>query len=106
MNIQKIESRDNARLKLTRRVRDGKEPGLIFVEGTRLAEEALRSRLAIEFCLVEKRFAEDPRGAVVIETVSQKIPLVLEISEKLFSSISATESPQGVIFVCRRPDTG
>ena len=45
--MQKITSRDNAKLKLARKVREGRENDLIFVEGVRLAEEVLRSRIKI-----------------------------------------------------------
>ena len=48
----KITSRENARLKLARKVRDGLAKDLIFVEGLRLAEEVLRSEIEINEVLV------------------------------------------------------
>ena len=62
MNIQKIESRDNPRLKLARKIRDGREHEFVFVEGTCLAEEAVWSDLRIEFCLFDSQYLSDERG--------------------------------------------
>jgi len=45
--IEKITSRDNPRLVNVRKVRDGKVPERVFIEGRRLVEEALRSAIAI-----------------------------------------------------------
>ena len=42
-NDMVITSSSNERLKHARRVRDGREPDLIFVEGGRLIEECLQS---------------------------------------------------------------
>ena len=54
--LQKITSRDNPSLVKVRKIRDGKVPGKIFVEGQRLAAEALRSRLTITDCFVAEEF--------------------------------------------------
>ncbi len=43
--ITKISSRENAKLGLARKVRDGKIDDRIFIEGLRLAEETMRSGL-------------------------------------------------------------
>lgn len=47
-----ITSRDNTKLKLARAVRDGREPSLVFIEGVRLFEEAVRSGLDIQHVLI------------------------------------------------------
>jgi TrmH family RNA methyltransferase len=47
-----ITSRDNAKLKLARAVRDGREPSLIFIEGIRLFDEAVKSGLDIRHVLI------------------------------------------------------
>ena len=103
MNIQKIESRDNPRLKLARKIRDGREHEFVFVEGTRLAEEAVWSDLRIEFCLFDSQYLSDERGTALIEAVQQKTVEVFELNEQLLASVSDTISSQGIILICRRP---
>lgn len=103
MNNQKIESKDNLRLKLARKVRDGLEPAFIFVEGVRLAEEAVRSDLAVEFCVVEKGTDAESRQTDLLDSVWSKTTNIFEIDGSLFSAISDTRSPQGIILICKRP---
>src|SRR6478752_4022748 len=103
MNIQKIESRDNPRLKLARKIRDGKDHEFVFVEGTRLAEEAIWSDLRIEFCLLDDRYLGDDRRTSLIESIQQKTVDVFELNEQAFSSVSDTTSSQGIILIGRRP---
>ena len=106
MNTQKIASRDNPRLKLARKIRDGKEHQLVFIEGTRLAEEAVWSDIRIEFCLFEEHYTDDVRGDSLISSVLQKTVDVFELSRDVFSTVSDTVSSQGVIVIARRPDAG
>lgn len=93
--MQKITSRDNAKLKLARKVRDGRERDLIFVEGLRLAEEALRSNLKI----VEIFFAEHfkQRDFFLLNYS------INEVSDKIFDSIADTKNSQGIILICEKP---
>jgi TrmH family RNA methyltransferase len=103
MNSQKIESKDNPRLKLARKVRDGLEPAFIFVEGVRLAEEAVRSNLSIEFCVFEKGTDAESRQTDLLDSVWSKTTNIFEVDGSLFSAISDTRSPQGIILICKRP---
>jgi TrmH family RNA methyltransferase len=104
--MQKITSRENAKLKLARRVRDSREKDLIFVEGVRLAEEVLRSKIDISEIYVAENFAQNARGAQLIQTFQRRKFSINEVSEKLFSSIADTKNSQGVVLVCRKPPTG
>src|SRR5436305_14339520 len=97
MNTQKIESRDNPRLKLVRKIRDGKEHQFVFIEGTRLAEEAVWSDIRIEFCFFEDGYTDDDRGDSLIGSVLQKTVDVFKLSRDVFSTVSDTVSSQGVI---------
>lgn len=94
-----IKSRDNVRLKFARRVRDGKESGLIFVEGLRMAGEALRSGIEIEEGFVSETFAEKNRAIVRDLTTS-----VRYVSSNLFDSIADTENSQGIVLIAKRPE--
>lgn len=102
---EKITSRDNKRVKLARRVRDGKSPDLIFVEGVRLAEEALRSRLPVLECFVTRKFEKTERGSVLRAAVAADGVSICELPTDIFNSIADTEQPQGIILICERPGT-
>src|SRR6478672_6712257 len=96
MDEQLITSRDNGRLMAARRVRDGRDKFRIFVEGRRLAEEALRSGLKITECFLSEGF-DDPGLAGNITAPRFRVP------EKIFKTVTDTETPQGIILVAERP---
>src|SRR5436190_7697574 len=98
MKIELITSRDNQRLAHARKVRDGKVPGMMFIEGRRLVEEAIRSDIAIEECFFSDDFGDDGlRGAFHGR--------VFEVHAKIFRSLADTGQPQGVIVVAKRPES-
>jgi len=101
--MQKITSRDNQRLKLARKVRDGNAGDLIFVEGTRLAEEVTRSNLKISDVFFTKSFAADERGRAFLNKL--KDFNLAEVSPNIFDSLSDTKNPQGIIVICEKPET-
>jgi len=101
----KVNSRDNSLLRRARAVRDGKAPELIFVEGLRLCEEALRSGLAIEAVIYSEQIALKERAAEVIRELTKVSQRSAETSEKLLESISYTSTPQGIIALAARPDS-
>ncbi len=100
-----ITSRDNSLLRQVRAVRDGKVDDLIYVEGLRLCEEALRSRLAIEAAVVSEELLRKERVAGVIDELSQAAKRLGSVSEKLLESVSYTKTPQGIIVLAQRPDS-
>src|SRR4051794_8027117 len=102
---EKITSRENRRLKDARKVRDGRSDDLIFVEGLRLAEEALRSDLKVNECFVTSGFTDTERGNYLLEKIRQIGPPIFEVSENLFESIADTKNSQGVILICHRPSS-
>jgi TrmH family RNA methyltransferase len=104
--MQKITSRENAKLKLARKARDGKEKDLIFVEGVRLAEEVLRSEIQIREIFVSESFNENERAAQLLQVFQEKNCSINEVSEKLFQSIADTKQTQGVILLGEKPATG
>jgi TrmH family RNA methyltransferase len=101
-----ITSRDNSLLRHARQVRDGKIDDAIFVEGLRLAEEALRSDLQIEAVIYSEELARKERASVVIEQLERAARRAGSVSEKLLESISFTKTPQGIVVVARRPASG
>lgn len=98
-----ITSRDNAKLKLARSVRDGREAGLVFIEGIRLAFEALRSHLPITTALVSADFAADTRYRHLVDLLDRTRVEPLMVAEKAFASIADTESSQGIVLLGEMP---
>lgn len=101
-----ITSRDNSLLRQVRQVRDGKVEDLIFVEGLRLCEEALRSNLTIEAVIYSDELAAKDRAAGAIREIANVSQRVGSVSEKLLESISYTKTPQGIVVLARRPASG
>ena len=101
----KITSRDNSLLRQARAVRDGKVDELIYVEGLRLAVEALRSQLDIEAVIVSEQLASKEKAATAIEELAKASKRVGSVSEKLLESISYTKTPQGIVVLARRPES-
>src|SRR4029079_15818205 len=99
-----ITSRDNSLLRQVRAVRDGKIDELIFIEGLRLCEEALRSELEIEAVVVSEELLRKERAAPVIQELSQASKRFASVSEKLLESVSYTKTPQGIIVHGVRPE--
>ncbi|MGH9971541.1 MAG: TrmH family RNA methyltransferase [Pyrinomonadaceae bacterium] len=102
----KITSRDNSLLRQARAVRDGKMGELIFVEGLRLCEEALSSGLRIEAVIYSEEIGEKERAARFLNEVASSCDRLAAVSEKLLATISFTKTPQGIIVLAKRPDSG
>jgi len=96
--MQKITSPDNHRLVEARKIRDSKLPNKIFIEGQRLAAEALASGLEITSCFVNEEF----RNKDLLKAVGRKANIV-ELPANIFDSIADTQSPQGIILIAERP---
>jgi len=93
-----ITSRDNAKLKLARTVRDGRERSLIFAEGRRLLDEVLRSRLTIEHVLISSDVADAVKPDLLPANV-------VRVASRLFDSIADTANSQGIIALARKPES-
>ena len=100
-----ITSRDNSLLRQARAVRDGEVDELIYIEGLRLAYEALRSGLIIEAVIYSDQIARKEHAAKFIEAVSPVAHRVASVSEKLLESVSFTKTPQGIVVLAQRPDS-
>src|ERR1043165_3833503 len=101
----KITSRDNSLLREARAVRDGKGDELIYVEGLRLAVEALRSQLEIEAVIFSEQLASKEKGAAAIDELTKVARRGRSVSEKLLESISYTKTPQGIVVLAQRPES-
>lgn len=102
--MQKISSRDNQKLKLARKARDRRVVDLIFIEGLRLAEEALRSNLSISEIFVAENFSKSERGQDFLKKARNFN--LSEVSGQIFETLSDTKRSQGVILIAAKPETG
>lgn len=106
-----ITSRDNARLKNARAVRDGggggggggRQNDLLFAEGLRLSEELAATRLEITEYFFTAEFARSERGARLLDKLAKARGVVL--NENLLASISDTKTPPGIIVLAKKPAT-
>ncbi len=103
-SFEKITSRDNQRLINARKVRDGRMTDLIFVEGIRLAREAIRSGIVVEECFVSASFAGSDSRFELLEFIYKTSIFIAELPDRIFQTIADTENSQGVILIARRPE--
>ncbi len=96
-----ITSPVNPQLKFARRVREGKEPEAIFVEGERLCEECLKSNLPLTVAFHTPN--PSPRTTAIIEELWQRQCHVYETVPEAFAVVSDTVTPQGIILIATRP---
>jgi len=101
-----ITSPSNEKIKHAKRVRDGREADLIFIEGVRLAEEALSSGIEIEIGFADGGVQEEPRTAALLNQLSALgLPVMLTAPE-VIRSLSDTVQSQGIILLAKRPVAG
>ena len=96
-----ISSPVNPQLKFARRVREGKEPEAIFIEGERLCEEALKSGLS----LIVAFHSPDPspRSQKILAALSEQNCFAYETTPEAFEAVSDTVNSQGIIVIAQRP---
>lgn len=96
-----ITSPANERLKHARRVRDGREDGLIFVEGERLIEECLQSGLALAACFHSPEISS--RAQKILAELADRDCTLLPTADAVLATISDTINSQGLIVLAQRP---
>lgn len=101
--METIESRENARFKSAVKVRKGGEPGLVFVEGVRLCEEAIRSGSEIVEAIFSSDFLERADSDELARSASDAARSASLFRNHLFRSLCDTRNPQGIALICRRP---
>ena len=106
MTSETITSRKNPLAQRARAVRDGREKNSIFVEGVRLCEEALRASVGFEAVLYTRTLTEDERRNTLLERLREVCQNTHVVSEDVLESVSDTKTPQGVVALARRPQTG
>lgn len=101
----KITSRHNALVQRARAVRAGREPELIFIEGTRLSAEAFKAGLLCEAALYTERLTQHEDGARLLAALERAGVRLTEVSADVLSAIADTKTPQGLVLLAKRPHT-
>ncbi|MCB1227084.1 MAG: RNA methyltransferase [Verrucomicrobiales bacterium] len=96
-----ITSSGNERLKAARRVRDGTDRTRLFIEGERLAREALEAGLTLEQAFFTEAFAVD--HAELTRAAEKATAEQAKLSEATMRSLGDTQHPQGIVLVAQRP---
>ena len=105
-NIQSITSAANPLIRLTHAIvhtrRRAAKEGLFTVEGLRIVEMAAASDWKICHALVTEQALRGERGHVLADSLLERDVPVYLVTEKLFSTLSETDSPQGILLVMER----
>lgn len=101
--IHSITSRDNAKIKHAKSVRDGRDETMIFIEGVRLAEEALRSRLRCREAFVSTSLMGDDRIDSITRELCRSGANVYAVGDAISDSLSDTRNGQGIVALADRP---
>jgi len=104
--LQRITSRDNERLKFARRVRDGKEPEFILIEGVRLAKEAVSSGIGIRSVFVTDDLISNDAVENSAMDLFGAVTEAFVVSESILGTISDAKTPQGILLIGDRPSDG
>lgn len=101
--IDRLTSRQNKWIKLLQKGRRNKDAwsSHCFPEGFRLCEEVLKSGLEIEACFVDENLDDE----LVSEYVN-RANMSFKLDSELFSYISSTTTPQGILLVVKNPEHG
>lgn len=75
------------------------EKGLYFIEGIRFAEEAIKEAADIQYIMVSESFLSNNGPSGLLREINETIANVYLIPDSLFSSVSDTKNPQGILAV-------
>lgn len=98
-----ITSRQNPLIKVAHRARRGRHRELLFLEGFRLIEDALRSPIRIEALLVSHRLESEPRARELMARASAAGTRCEIVRDEILHSVSDVETPPGIIALAGRP---
>lgn len=110
MNLERIESETNKKIKLAASLRLKKyrdREGLFIAEGIRLTEMAAQAaEWEAEFCLVTPQTAGQERVQAILAMLQQRNCPVYEIDEALYRKAAHTVEPQGIMILLKMKRMG
>lgn len=105
--VELITSSQNRMVKLASSLSQKKyrdETGLFLLEGIRLVEEAVQSGWRLECCLVTAEARLKDRVVNMLEQLHSQNVKLLEVTDEIFSKLSETEQPQGILSIARKKE--
>jgi RNA methyltransferase, TrmH family len=103
MLVERITSKQNPLIKRFRRVRVGDEHHLVFIEGIRLIEDALKAGVHFESVAYSLALEASERGAQLQDELLHVPCRGALVPQQILDSIADTESPQGIVAIVSRP---
>lgn len=103
-----LTSLHNRHLRLARslvRARDRQKTGLYRLEGRKLVGEALQAGASLEYVLYAPALADQTEGQVLLGRLRAAGVPCYPVAEKLWSELSGTVTPQGILAVVRREES-
>jgi TrmH family RNA methyltransferase len=82
-----------------------KEEKLFLVEGKRLCYEALKSNWEIETAFCNESFSKTQSYNEFVDKLGEMNVSITKIRDTHFKQLADTETPQGILFVMRTPET-
>jgi TrmH family RNA methyltransferase len=104
MTCLRISSRQNKRLKQFRRAGEHRLPGTLFLEGAKLAEEALRGELKVNSFVVSDSFLKKGESEVFNELRAAGAEGI-QIPDWLMEELSVVKTPPGLIVLAERAES-
>lgn len=105
--ITRITSKDNLMLRRMKKLESKKfrdKMGLFVLEGITVLKEAIEEGIGIEFVIYSDSFAENPESAAMIDKLQEEKVNIYSVDNRLFASVSGTETPQGIIAAVEKPE--
>jgi len=99
--MRTLESSSNPRIQNARKVLARKDPGLFVIEGTKLFEEAIQSRMTFEEVFVTREAWN--RNQNTMERLERENIAINFISARLAKHVSDLDTPPGLTAILRRP---
>ena len=103
----KLSGKDNSEIKFVVKLQNSsrfrRENGLFAIEGMRILEDAAQNGVAFKKLFFTQGFRE--KNGEMLEKFLCNSDESFEVSEPLFEKISDTKTPQGVLAVCRIPQS-
>ncbi len=103
MLVEKITSRQNPLVKRFRRVRAGGESHLIFIEGVRLVEDALKTGVHFETIAFTSEMETTPRGMSLRDALQTVHCRGAHVTRQIMEALTETQNPQGIAALVGRP---
>ena len=100
-----IKSRSNPAVQRARQARDNRIDTLMFIEGVRLCEEALRAGLVVREALHTEKLLHNERGKHLLTELNRICSQIAVVTEDILTFISDTKTSQGIVLLAERPKT-